>query len=163
MIPHSQTPFTFLHFVNMLLQLIFFHWNIVTWLMVASSYLLSLLLQYCDTTVWTEQLASNLCCSVHFGPKHIDFNIIFYSFYPHSFHPCFFIIIHFPFCSSILCSFFFSICFTFMLFGVRGHLQGGVSLSSSVTSSSARRARQLPQLPPKSSTVEQGTIYAVYE
>uniref|UniRef100_A0A671W1X5 Regulating synaptic membrane exocytosis 1 n=1 Tax=Sparus aurata TaxID=8175 RepID=A0A671W1X5_SPAAU len=37
-----------------------------------------------------------------------------------------------------------------------GHLQGGSSLSSSVTSSSARRVRQLPQLPPKSSTVEQG-------
>uniref|UniRef100_A0A671W243 Regulating synaptic membrane exocytosis 1 n=1 Tax=Sparus aurata TaxID=8175 RepID=A0A671W243_SPAAU len=32
----------------------------------------------------------------------------------------------------------------------------GSSLSSSVTSSSARRVRQLPQLPPKSSTVEQG-------
>uniref|UniRef100_A0A4W6F242 Regulating synaptic membrane exocytosis 1 n=1 Tax=Lates calcarifer TaxID=8187 RepID=A0A4W6F242_LATCA len=41
----------------------------------------------------------------------------------------------------------------------RGHLQGGASLSSSVTSSSARRVRQLPQLPPKSSTVEQGTVY----
>uniref|UniRef100_A0A3B4YPN7 Regulating synaptic membrane exocytosis 1 n=1 Tax=Seriola lalandi dorsalis TaxID=1841481 RepID=A0A3B4YPN7_SERLL len=40
-----------------------------------------------------------------------------------------------------------------------GHLQGGASLSSSVTSSSARRVRQLPQLPPKSSTVEQGTEY----
>uniref|UniRef100_A0A4W6F224 Regulating synaptic membrane exocytosis 1 n=1 Tax=Lates calcarifer TaxID=8187 RepID=A0A4W6F224_LATCA len=40
-----------------------------------------------------------------------------------------------------------------------GHLQGGASLSSSVTSSSARRVRQLPQLPPKSSTVEQGTVY----
>ncbi|XP_010772184.1 regulating synaptic membrane exocytosis protein 1-like [Notothenia coriiceps] len=37
----------------------------------------------------------------------------------------------------------------------RGHLQGGASLSSSVTSSSARRVRQLPQLPPKSSSVEQ--------
>uniref|UniRef100_A0A8D3BME2 Regulating synaptic membrane exocytosis 1 n=1 Tax=Scophthalmus maximus TaxID=52904 RepID=A0A8D3BME2_SCOMX len=37
-----------------------------------------------------------------------------------------------------------------------GHLQGGASLSSSVTSSSARRVRQLPQLPPKSSTAEQG-------
>uniref|UniRef100_A0A8D0A8N9 Regulating synaptic membrane exocytosis 1 n=1 Tax=Sander lucioperca TaxID=283035 RepID=A0A8D0A8N9_SANLU len=36
-----------------------------------------------------------------------------------------------------------------------GHLQGGASLSSSVTSSSARRSRQLPQLPPQSSTVEQ--------
>uniref|UniRef100_A0AAQ4NXW5 Regulating synaptic membrane exocytosis 1 n=1 Tax=Gasterosteus aculeatus aculeatus TaxID=481459 RepID=A0AAQ4NXW5_GASAC len=33
----------------------------------------------------------------------------------------------------------------------------GASLSSSVTSSSNRRVRQLPQLPPKSSTVEQGT------
>lgn len=40
---------------------------------------------------------------------------------------------------------------------IRGHLQGGASLSSSVTSSSNRRVRQLPQLPPKSSTVEQGT------
>ncbi|XP_067384812.1 regulating synaptic membrane exocytosis protein 1-like isoform X25 [Channa argus] len=40
----------------------------------------------------------------------------------------------------------------------RGHLQGGVSLSSSVTSSSARRVRQLPQLPPKSSTVEQALV-----
>ncbi|XP_062286965.1 regulating synaptic membrane exocytosis protein 1-like [Scomber scombrus] len=38
----------------------------------------------------------------------------------------------------------------------RGHLQGGVSLSSSVTSSSARRVRQLPQLPPKGNTAEQG-------
>ncbi|XP_039994844.1 regulating synaptic membrane exocytosis protein 1-like [Xiphias gladius] len=36
----------------------------------------------------------------------------------------------------------------------RGQLQGGASLSSS-----ARRVRQLPQLPPKSSTVEQGTVY----
>uniref|UniRef100_A0A8D3DGT5 Regulating synaptic membrane exocytosis 1 n=1 Tax=Scophthalmus maximus TaxID=52904 RepID=A0A8D3DGT5_SCOMX len=34
----------------------------------------------------------------------------------------------------------------------------GASLSSSVTSSSARRVRQLPQLPPKSSTAEQGMI-----
>ncbi|XP_026212177.1 regulating synaptic membrane exocytosis protein 1-like isoform X2 [Anabas testudineus] len=40
----------------------------------------------------------------------------------------------------------------------RGHLQGGGSLSSSVTSSSARRVRQLPQLPPKSSTVEQALV-----
>ncbi|XP_036979256.1 regulating synaptic membrane exocytosis protein 1-like isoform X7 [Acanthopagrus latus] len=39
----------------------------------------------------------------------------------------------------------------------RGHLQGGSSLSSSVTSS-ARRVRQLPQLPPKSSTVEQALV-----
>ncbi|KAM4615019.1 regulating synaptic membrane exocytosis protein 1 isoform 2-T2 [Polymixia lowei] len=36
----------------------------------------------------------------------------------------------------------------------RGHLQGSASLSSSVTSS-ARRVRQLPQVPAKSSTVEQ--------
>ncbi|XP_068423459.1 regulating synaptic membrane exocytosis protein 1 isoform X18 [Clinocottus analis] len=40
----------------------------------------------------------------------------------------------------------------------RGHLQGGASLSSSVTSSSARRVRQLPQLPSKSSTVEQALV-----
>ncbi|XP_070833856.1 regulating synaptic membrane exocytosis protein 1 isoform X22 [Chaetodon trifascialis] len=40
----------------------------------------------------------------------------------------------------------------------RGHLQGGSSLSSSVTSSSARRVRQLPQLPPKSSTAEQALV-----
>ncbi|KAM6923217.1 regulating synaptic membrane exocytosis protein 1 [Lycodopsis pacificus] len=40
----------------------------------------------------------------------------------------------------------------------RGYLQGGASLSSSVTSSSARRVRQLPQLPPKSSTVEQALV-----
>ncbi|XP_071337558.1 regulating synaptic membrane exocytosis protein 1 isoform X6 [Trachinotus anak] len=40
----------------------------------------------------------------------------------------------------------------------RGHLQGGASLSSSVTSSSARRVRQLPRLPPKSSTVEQALV-----
>ncbi|XP_027131860.1 regulating synaptic membrane exocytosis protein 1 isoform X10 [Larimichthys crocea] len=40
----------------------------------------------------------------------------------------------------------------------RGHLQGGSSLSSSVTSSTARRVRQLPQLPPKSSTVEQALV-----
>ncbi|XP_058506920.1 regulating synaptic membrane exocytosis protein 1-like isoform X24 [Solea solea] len=40
----------------------------------------------------------------------------------------------------------------------RGHLQGGASLSSSVTSSSARKVRQLPQLPPKSSTVEQALV-----
>ncbi|XP_044071106.1 regulating synaptic membrane exocytosis protein 1-like isoform X25 [Siniperca chuatsi] len=40
----------------------------------------------------------------------------------------------------------------------RGHLLGGSSLSSSVTSSSARRVRQLPQLPPKSSTVEQALV-----
>lgn len=48
-------------------------------------------------------------------------------------------------------------CYSFVLFYVRGHLQGGSSLSSSVMSSAARRVRQLPQLPPKSSTVEQGT------
>ncbi|XP_013769499.1 regulating synaptic membrane exocytosis protein 1 isoform X10 [Pundamilia nyererei] len=40
----------------------------------------------------------------------------------------------------------------------RGHLQSGGSLSSSVTSSSTRRVRQLPQLPPKSSTVEQALV-----
>uniref|UniRef100_A0A3Q4MR01 Regulating synaptic membrane exocytosis protein 1-like n=1 Tax=Neolamprologus brichardi TaxID=32507 RepID=A0A3Q4MR01_NEOBR len=45
-----------------------------------------------------------------------------------------------------------------MLFCVRGHLQSGGSLSSSVTSSSTRRVRQLPQLPPKSSTVEQALV-----
>ncbi|XP_029377255.1 regulating synaptic membrane exocytosis protein 1-like isoform X2 [Echeneis naucrates] len=39
----------------------------------------------------------------------------------------------------------------------RDHLQGGASLSS-VTSSSARRVRQLPRLPPKSSTVEQALV-----
>ncbi|XP_054874437.1 regulating synaptic membrane exocytosis protein 1-like isoform X32 [Amphiprion ocellaris] len=39
-----------------------------------------------------------------------------------------------------------------------GHLQGGASLSSSVTSSSARRVRQLPQLPPKSNTAEQALV-----
>lgn len=49
-----------------------------------------------------------------------------------------------------------SICLTLVLLCFRGHLQGGSSLSSSVTSSTARRVRQLPQLPPKSSTVEQG-------
>uniref|UniRef100_A0A8C2WT69 Regulating synaptic membrane exocytosis 1 n=1 Tax=Cyclopterus lumpus TaxID=8103 RepID=A0A8C2WT69_CYCLU len=49
------------------------------------------------------------------------------------------------------------------LLSLLGHLQGGASLSSSVTSSSARRVRQLPQLPPKSSTVEQGTdAYCVW-
>ncbi|XP_029926474.1 regulating synaptic membrane exocytosis protein 1 isoform X3 [Myripristis murdjan] len=42
----------------------------------------------------------------------------------------------------------------------RGHLQGGASLSSSVTSSSARRVRQLPQVPAKSSTVEQGVCFS---
>ncbi|XP_008288779.1 regulating synaptic membrane exocytosis protein 1 isoform X2 [Stegastes partitus] len=40
----------------------------------------------------------------------------------------------------------------------RGHLQSGASLSSSVTSSSARRVRQLPQLPPKSNTAEQALV-----
>ncbi|XP_074532734.1 regulating synaptic membrane exocytosis protein 1-like isoform X4 [Halichoeres trimaculatus] len=40
----------------------------------------------------------------------------------------------------------------------RGHLQGGSSLSSSVTSSSARRVRQLPQLPPQSSSAEQALV-----
>ncbi|XP_026165809.1 regulating synaptic membrane exocytosis protein 1 isoform X2 [Mastacembelus armatus] len=40
----------------------------------------------------------------------------------------------------------------------RVHLQGGASLSSSVVSSSARKVRQLPQLPPKSSTVEQALV-----
>lgn len=48
-------------------------------------------------------------------------------------------------------------CSFFMLLYVRGHLQGGSSFSSSVAASAARRVRQLPQLPPKSSTVEQGT------
>uniref|UniRef100_H3CWZ3 Regulating synaptic membrane exocytosis 1 n=1 Tax=Tetraodon nigroviridis TaxID=99883 RepID=H3CWZ3_TETNG len=45
----------------------------------------------------------------------------------------------------------------------RGHLPGGSSLSSSVTSSAARRVRQLPQLPPKSSTVEQGVALVAEE
>ncbi|KAM6916350.1 regulating synaptic membrane exocytosis protein 1 isoform 5-T5 [Xenentodon cancila] len=40
----------------------------------------------------------------------------------------------------------------------RGHPQGGASLSSSATSSSARRVRQLPQLPPQSSSVEQALV-----
>ncbi|KAM7385070.1 hypothetical protein PAMP_001168 [Pampus punctatissimus] len=40
----------------------------------------------------------------------------------------------------------------------RGHPQGGTSLSSSVMSSSARRVRQLPQLPPKSNTIEQALV-----
>uniref|UniRef100_A0A3P8PW87 Regulating synaptic membrane exocytosis 1a n=1 Tax=Astatotilapia calliptera TaxID=8154 RepID=A0A3P8PW87_ASTCA len=60
--------------------------------------------------------------------------------------------------------FFLSFFFSFLFFTVvlvrntfLGHLQSGGSLSSSVTSSSTRRVRQLPQLPPKSSTVEQGT------
>uniref|UniRef100_A0A8C4GLP2 Regulating synaptic membrane exocytosis 1a n=1 Tax=Dicentrarchus labrax TaxID=13489 RepID=A0A8C4GLP2_DICLA len=90
--------------------------------------------------------------------RHIDFHFIFsLSFYLHSFHP--FAFVHSsstpllllsplwlfsPLSASLSC-----------YFCVRGHLQGGSSLSSSVTSSSARRVRQLPQLPPKSSTVEQ--------
>ncbi|CAG6018044.1 unnamed protein product, partial [Menidia menidia] len=40
----------------------------------------------------------------------------------------------------------------------RGHMQGGASLSSSLVSSSARRVRQLPQLPPQSSTREQALV-----
>ncbi|XP_041866049.1 regulating synaptic membrane exocytosis protein 1-like isoform X6 [Melanotaenia boesemani] len=40
----------------------------------------------------------------------------------------------------------------------RGHLQGGTSRHTSVASSSARRVRQLPQLPPQSSTVEQALV-----
>ncbi|KAM4591306.1 regulating synaptic membrane exocytosis protein 1 isoform 3-T3 [Odontesthes bonariensis] len=40
----------------------------------------------------------------------------------------------------------------------RGRMQGGASLSSSAASSSARRVRQLPQLPPQSSTVEQALV-----
>ncbi|XP_061601716.1 regulating synaptic membrane exocytosis protein 1-like isoform X2 [Cololabis saira] len=40
----------------------------------------------------------------------------------------------------------------------RGHPQGGASLSSSATSSSARRTRQLPQLPPQSSSAEQALV-----
>lgn len=55
----------------------------------------------------------------------------------------------------------FSVHFTVFLFCIRGHLQGGSSLSSSVTSSSARRVRQLPQLPPQSSSAEQGTMTTV--
>uniref|UniRef100_A0A1A7XSA1 Regulating synaptic membrane exocytosis 1a n=1 Tax=Iconisemion striatum TaxID=60296 RepID=A0A1A7XSA1_9TELE len=41
----------------------------------------------------------------------------------------------------------------------RGHLPGGASLSSvAAASSAARRARQLPQLPPQSSSVEQALV-----
>uniref|UniRef100_A0A8C7YGF2 Regulating synaptic membrane exocytosis 1a n=1 Tax=Oryzias sinensis TaxID=183150 RepID=A0A8C7YGF2_9TELE len=40
--------------------------------------------------------------------------------------------------------------------------QRGTSLSTSVTSSSARRVRQLPQLPPQSSTVEQGIFKFIF-
>lgn len=61
--------------------------------------------------------------------------------------------------TSTLWSLLFSVHFTFMLFCARGHLQGG---TSSVTSSSSRRVRQLPQLPPKSSSVEQGTVFVVH-
>uniref|UniRef100_A0A3Q2XLS7 Regulating synaptic membrane exocytosis 1 n=1 Tax=Hippocampus comes TaxID=109280 RepID=A0A3Q2XLS7_HIPCM len=43
-----------------------------------------------------------------------------------------------------------------------GHLQGGTPLNSSVTSSSSRKVRQLPQLPPKSNSVEQGKRKRVY-
>ena len=73
--------------------------------------------------------------------------------------------VNFPFLPSLVppalqLIFFLSVCFTIILFCVRGHLQGGSSLSSSVTSS-ARRVRQLPQLPPKSSTVEQGMCMCV--
>uniref|UniRef100_A0A8C5F022 Regulating synaptic membrane exocytosis protein 1-like n=1 Tax=Gouania willdenowi TaxID=441366 RepID=A0A8C5F022_GOUWI len=39
----------------------------------------------------------------------------------------------------------------------RGHHQGGVSLSCSAASSSSRRVRQLPQLPPKSNSAEQAS------
>ncbi|XP_028325093.1 regulating synaptic membrane exocytosis protein 1 isoform X4 [Gouania willdenowi] len=42
--------------------------------------------------------------------------------------------------------------------GVRGHHQGGVSLSCSAASSSSRRVRQLPQLPPKSNSAEQALV-----
>uniref|UniRef100_A0A8C5EUJ5 Regulating synaptic membrane exocytosis protein 1-like n=1 Tax=Gouania willdenowi TaxID=441366 RepID=A0A8C5EUJ5_GOUWI len=40
----------------------------------------------------------------------------------------------------------------------RGHHQGGVSLSCSAASSSSRRVRQLPQLPPKSNSAEQALV-----
>ncbi|XP_057703798.1 regulating synaptic membrane exocytosis protein 1-like isoform X18 [Corythoichthys intestinalis] len=40
----------------------------------------------------------------------------------------------------------------------RGHHQDGAPLSSSVTSSSSRKVRQLPQLPPKSNSVEQALV-----
>ncbi|XP_028325108.1 regulating synaptic membrane exocytosis protein 1 isoform X18 [Gouania willdenowi] len=41
---------------------------------------------------------------------------------------------------------------------IRGHHQGGVSLSCSAASSSSRRVRQLPQLPPKSNSAEQALV-----
>lgn len=65
--------------------------------------------------------------------------------------------LNFIFIFTLSSSFWLFFCYSFVLLYVRGHLQGGSSLSSSVTSSAARRVRQLPQLPPKSSTVEQGT------
>ncbi|KAM4729748.1 regulating synaptic membrane exocytosis protein 1 isoform 1-T1 [Anableps anableps] len=40
----------------------------------------------------------------------------------------------------------------------RGHLHGGASLSSVAVASAARRVRQLPQLPPQSSSVEQALV-----
>lgn len=73
-------------------------------------------------------------------------NIFILSLYP-----------NFIFIFTLSSSFWLFFCSSFALLYVRGHLQGGSSLSSSVTSSAARRVRQLPQLPPKSSTVEQGT------
>ncbi|XP_077586514.1 regulating synaptic membrane exocytosis protein 3 isoform X6 [Stigmatopora nigra] len=40
----------------------------------------------------------------------------------------------------------------------RGHHQGATPLSSSLASSSSRKVRQLPQLPPKSNSVEQALV-----
>ncbi|XP_023183716.1 regulating synaptic membrane exocytosis protein 1 isoform X15 [Xiphophorus maculatus] len=40
----------------------------------------------------------------------------------------------------------------------RGHLHGGASLSSAAAASAARRVRQLPQLPPQSSSVDQALV-----
>ncbi|XP_035981732.1 regulating synaptic membrane exocytosis protein 2 isoform X5 [Fundulus heteroclitus] len=40
----------------------------------------------------------------------------------------------------------------------RGHLHSGASLSSAAAASAARRVRQLPQLPPQSSSVEQALV-----
>ncbi len=48
--------------------------------------------------------------------------------------------------------------FVFMFLSFRAHLHG--SPSPTGTPSSGRRGRQLPQLPAKSSSIEQGTLHA---
>ncbi len=111
------------------------------------------------TSVWWVLQCSTL------DHRYIDFLVISFFLSPFfSFGFCSFFFSPLPSLHLLLSNRLFSSLSAPLLcyFGFRGYPQGGSSLSSSVMSSSARRVRQLPQLPPQSSTVEQGIHVWLY-